>query len=66
MEVTSVHNVIGWFFDKLRLETRRTYHYEKGNDVTVIERRTVEVTLYDRKGQEQIHTLHGHNIDLKG
>jgi hypothetical protein len=54
MQVSSVHNVLGWFFDnRLKTETRTTYHYDDGNEVTVIESRFVDVHLYDHTGKEE-------------
>jgi len=67
MKVTSVQNVIGWVYDKLQIENRKTYHYDRGNDVTVVERRSRTITslIYDRKGQLNTEHAKGIHSDKK-
>jgi hypothetical protein len=65
MKVTSVHNIIGWFQDKLRIENRRTYKYPTGNDVTVIERRDINVVLYNKKGKIVESNGAGSSVNVK-
>ena len=65
MKITSVHTILGWFADKLRLEDRRTYHYEKGNDVTIVERRSINVHLYNKQGQVEEPDNSGLKVNQK-
>jgi len=49
MEVQSV-TYHGWQDGFKTVEKRSTYKYEQGNDVTVVERRSYVVAVYDAKG----------------
>ena len=46
MEVHSA-TFYGWKDSFRTVEKRTTFDYEKGNDVTVVERKSFQVTLYD-------------------
>ncbi len=61
MEIHSV-TYHGWRNGLQTVEKRVTYNYEKGNDVTVVERRSYEVILYDSKAK-MIEDVKGTNID---
>ena len=66
MHISSINSILGWFYgDKLKFETKTIYHYDKGNDITVVERRLVDVHLYNNHGQVVNATTKGHSIDLK-
>jgi hypothetical protein len=49
MEVQSA-TYYGWSEGLRTVEKRITYNYEQGNDVTVVERRSYTVEMYDAKG----------------
>ena len=49
MEVQSV-TYHGWQDGLKTVEKRSTYKYEQGNDVTVVERRSYIVEVYDARG----------------
>ncbi len=49
MEVSSI-TYYGWKDGHQTVERRTTYDYEKGNDVTIVEHRSYEVTLYSNNG----------------
>jgi hypothetical protein len=64
MQVNAVHNILGWYFgDKLRVETRTTYHYDKGNDVTVVERKLISTNVYDKNAEIVYPVERGNNVD---
>jgi hypothetical protein len=64
MQVETANSVLGWWSgNRLAIETRRVYNYETGNDVTVVERRFINVQVYDARGQME-PALKGQNIDL--
>ena len=58
MIVTTVHSILGWIWPSTLLtETRHHYHYPKGNDVTVVERRPVHII--------QAYSPQGHHIEYR-
>jgi hypothetical protein len=61
MEVHSV-TYHGWRDNLHTVEKRITYDYEKGNDVTVVERRSYTIEVYDSKGSIT-QNLKGNVID---
>ena len=61
MEIHSV-TYHGWQDSMRTVEKRVTYEYEKGNDVTVVERRSYLIEMYDRSGS-LISNNKGNNID---
>ena len=66
MIVSQASSIIGWFFgNKLRVETKETYQYESGNDVTVTRYQDIAVSLYDKHGLEVTGPDKGQNIDKK-
>ena len=65
MQVNTVSNVLGYAYDYLLTERRTTYNYDKGNDVTVVERRSYKITLYDQLGNLQEHQSKGENVDKR-
>ncbi len=65
MDVQTVSNILGYRYDTLVKEFRTTYNYEKGNDVTVVERRSYRVTLYDSSGNVTEYPTKGGQIDNK-
>ena len=65
MQISSIHSVLGWFFgDKLKVEERHTYHYDKGNSVTVVERRLIDLHLYDHRAVIPATEAKGTKVDL--
>lgn len=65
LNVSEVHNVLGWFWNNsLRVETRTTYQYDKGNNVTVVQHRDYHIQMYDQKGNLENHN-NRHSIDVK-
>ncbi len=65
MDVQTVSNILGYRYDTLVKEFRTTYNYEKGNDVTVVERRSYRVTLYDSAGNVDEYPNKGNQVDSK-
>jgi hypothetical protein len=64
MIVTSTHSILGWVGNILRTEDRQLYHYDRGNDVTVVVTRKVEFSpLYDRNATFEKKKDLGVNID---
>ena len=64
MQVLFTESVIGWYYgDQLRTETRRVYNYEQGNSITIIERRMINVQLYNEQGVVPA-TFKGTHLDL--
>ena len=64
MQVVETSSIMGWFFrNTLRVETRETYHYENGNDVTVTRYHDITVSLYDRTGAVVDEVLKGRTVD---
>ena len=64
MQVLATESVIGWYYgDQLRTETRRVYNYEQGNSITIIERRMINVQLYNEQGVVPA-TFKGTHLDL--
>ena len=61
MEVQSV-TYHGWQDGSKTVEKRLTYKYEEGNNVTVVERRSYTVEVYDAKGSVTQDNK-GNNID---
>ncbi len=62
MEVNSV-TYYGWRDNLQTVEKRITYDYSNGNDVTVVERRSYLITLYDGRGNVDVSQSKGNNID---
>lgn len=63
MEVHSTQSVLGWYDNRLRIENRRTYKYEEGNSVTVVERRDITYMLYTDKAVVSVPETKGQTID---
>ncbi len=64
MQVLATESVLGWYYgDQLRTETRRVYNYESGNSITVVERRMINVQLYNEQGVVPA-TFKGKHLDL--
>jgi hypothetical protein len=64
MQVLSTESILGWYYgDKLQTETRHVYNYEQGNSVTIIERRMINVQLYNEQGVVPA-TFKGTHLDL--
>jgi hypothetical protein len=64
MQVLSTESVLGWYYgNQLQTETRRVYNYEQGNSVTIIERRMINVQLYNEQGVVPA-TFKGTHLDL--
>jgi hypothetical protein len=65
MKVESTNSVIGWYYDnQLRTERRQVHNYESGNSVTTIERRMINVQLYNEQGAVIPVTFKGTHLDL--
>jgi hypothetical protein len=65
MQVNTVHSTLGWFGSRLQTETRSVYHYDKGNDVVVVERRYIDMSLYDHRAVLPATETKGRTIDVK-
>ena len=65
MEITSVSNIIGWVYNSLVSENKTTFKYDKGNDVTIVERRSQTVQLYDSSGAIQEYPTKGRQVDIR-
>ena len=64
MQVESTHSILGWYYgNRLAVETKRVYNYESGNDVTIIERRFINVQMYNETGVVPHQLTRGQNID---
>ena len=66
MHVTSTTQTLGWINNSRITETRNTYHYDKGNNVTTVVTRSQEFMLigYDRNGRPVNNDRKGLNVDL--
>lgn len=63
MQVETTNSVLGWYYgNRLAVETRRTYSFDKGNDITVVERRFINVQMYNEQGVIP-QLAKGQNID---
>ena len=65
MRVDSVTNIIGWENNRRISETRTTYHYKSGPDVTTVAKRSEEFNLYTPNGVTPVAKAAGTNIDIK-
>ena len=66
MQITSTHSVLGWYWgNQLRTEQRHIYHYDKGNDVTVVERRYITIHAYDNRARVIPSDAKGTKIDIQ-
>jgi hypothetical protein len=65
MEIRTVSNTLGWDNNRLIKEFKTTYDYEKGNDVTVVERRSYAVQVYSSSGVLDDYPSKGNQIDTK-
>ncbi len=64
MQVQTTNSALGWYYgDQLQTETRRVYNYESGNSITVVERRMINVQLYNEQGVVPA-TFKGTHLDL--
>jgi hypothetical protein len=64
MQIETTNSVLGWYYgNQLRIETRRDYEFETGNNVTVIERRMINVQMYNEQGVVPA-TFKGTHLDL--
>lgn len=64
MKVESANSIIGWYYNnQLRTEQRQTFTYESGNSVTTVERRMINVQLYNEQGVVPA-TFKGQHLDL--
>jgi hypothetical protein len=64
MIISKSSAIIGWFFgNKLRVETKETYQYESGNNVTVTRYQDITVSLYDKNGLTVEVPSKGQNTD---
>ena len=64
MQVETTNSVLGWYYgNRLAVETRRTFHFEQGNDVTVVERKFINVQMYNEAGVVPHQIVRGQNID---
>jgi hypothetical protein len=64
MQVQTTDSVLGWYYgNQLQTETRRVYNYEQGNSITIVERRMINVQLYNEQGVVPA-TFKGTHLDL--
>jgi hypothetical protein len=62
MEVSAI-TYYGWRDGLQTVEKRTTYDFPKGNDVTTVEHRSYQITLYDSGGSLSQSNSKGNNID---
>jgi hypothetical protein len=65
MEVNTVSNILGFFYNNIVKEFRTTYDYDKGADVTIVDIRTYGVRLYSAAGQLDNYPNKGSQVDIK-
>lgn len=66
MKVESSSQVVGWEYNNKITLVKNTYHYDEGNNVTVVEKRIEAYNvLYDSSGKNVDPTQLGNNIDTK-
>jgi hypothetical protein len=64
MQIETTNSVLGWYYgNRLLIENRKEYQFETGNNVTVIERRMINVQLYNEQGVVPA-TFKGTHLDL--
>jgi len=63
MRVETSSQVLGWENNTRITETRNTYQYDKGNDVTTVERRSETFSGYDVNGKSDVQPAKGTNVD---
>ena len=63
MEVNSA-TYYGWRNNFRTIENRNTYHYEEGNSVTIVEKRSYQVHTYDNQGSIVDTFAKGKYIDV--
>ena len=65
MRVESNSQILGWENNTRISETRNTYHYDKGSDVTTVEKRSETFSVYDVNGKEEVLPVKGTNVDIQ-
>lgn len=63
MQINSTQSILGWQDDRLKIENRRVYNYESGNDVTVVEKRSIEYMLYTDRAVVEVPAVRGEKVD---
>jgi len=63
MKVEQSTHVVGWENNNKITLVEKTYQYDQGNNVTVVEKRSQEFTIYDSNGKENHGPNLGQNID---
>lgn len=64
MIVSEIRSYLSWAFNVRNIDTYKTYHYDKGNNVTTVEHQSQSFPMYDSKGSVQ-ETSKGTNVDVK-
>lgn len=65
MRVEQSSHVVGWENNNKITLVKKTYHYDEGNNVTVVERRIQSYTIYDIAGRQIDGPQLGNNIDKR-
>jgi RNase P/RNase MRP subunit p29 len=65
MRVESNSQILGWVHNTRISEIRNTYHYDKGSDVTTVEKRSETFSVYDVSGKEEVLPVKGTNVDIQ-
>lgn len=63
MRVEQSSHVVGWENNNKVTVVKKTYHYDEGNDVTVVEKRSQSYSIYDNAGRQIDPAQLGNNID---
>lgn len=65
MRVEQSSHVVGWENNNKVTVVKKTYHYDEGNDVTVVEKRRQSYSIYDNAGRQIDSAQLGNNVDIK-
>lgn len=65
MRVEQSSHVVGWENNNKVTMIKKTYHYDEGNTVTVVEKRKESYILYGIDGREIQTAQTGQHIDKK-
>jgi hypothetical protein len=65
MRVEQSSQVVGWENNNKVTLVKKTYHYDEGNNVTVVEKRKQSYTLYGIDGKEISSPQLGQNLDKR-
>ena len=65
MRVDSITTILGWEDNRRVSETRTTYLYDKGPNVTTVARVSEEFLVYNSRGAPIVSKPSGSTVDIK-